>query len=177
MGRRCLLPRRYGKAADADRALERQNLEDPAQPEPRHPGRALRSGCYLAKSAWAVGSGNGGGLIEHWNGKTWKIQPSPNPGTKDALVGVAATSAKNAWAVGSRGGSGNHFKTLIEHSSGKAWKIQASPNRNRLYPNTLSGVAATSSENAWAAGSYTTLRLGGPNKTLALHWDGSAWKG
>lgn len=39
-------------------------------------------------------------LVEHWNGKTWKVQPSPNPGKGTLLFGVAATSSTNAWAVG-----------------------------------------------------------------------------
>jgi len=57
-------------------------------------------------NAWAVGdtdftTGADKTLIERWNGHAWKVQPSPNPGSKsNALDGVAATSTKNAWAVG-----------------------------------------------------------------------------
>ena len=51
-------------------------------------------------NAWAVGSDSHGGVIEHWNGKAWKIQASPNHGLQPRLSGVAATSSTNAWAVG-----------------------------------------------------------------------------
>lgn len=61
-----------------------------------------------AKNAWAVGYYGGGSkfqrtLIEHWNGKSWKVQPSPSPRSVSVLSGVVATSAKNAWAVGGEG--------------------------------------------------------------------------
>src|SRR5437762_1957591 len=57
-----------------------------------------------SRNAWAVGDGGARGLIEHWNGKAWKIQPSPTPRSINSdgsrLWGVTATSARNAWAVG-----------------------------------------------------------------------------
>lgn len=66
-----------------------------------------------AKNAWAVGyywhiadTNNDKTVIERWNGKAWKLQPSPNPSCSgrnpksSVLYGVAATSANNAWAVG-----------------------------------------------------------------------------
>lgn len=82
-------------------------------------------------NAWAVGNffnyatGEGQGTIEHWNGKTWKIQPSPQPGRRSItqLFGVAAVSSTGAWAVG------NTFNTrtgvgpsVTEHWNGKVWK-------------------------------------------------------
>ena len=60
-----------------------------------------------ASDAWMVGEDYNGNnvqtLVEHWNGKAWKVQPSPNPGsprTDRELDGVAATSSTNAWAAG-----------------------------------------------------------------------------
>lgn len=38
----------------------------------------------------------------------------------------------------------------------------------------LSAVAATSASNAWAVGNTTAGAPG--NKTLILHWNGTAWK-
>jgi hypothetical protein len=69
-------------------------------------------------NAWAVGSyeskkGKSKTLIEHWNGRTWKGSPSPNPGSGPSLSSVVATSSTNAWAVGTKG-----QQTLIEHWSG-----------------------------------------------------------
>jgi hypothetical protein len=107
-------------------------------------------------------------LIEHWNGKAWKVQVSPNRrGFDSQLSGVAATSSTNAWAVGFHWNVG---RTLIEHWNGKAWKVQASPNRG---DNGLSGVAATSPRNAWAVGDSPGFH---GRRTLIEHWNGKAWK-
>ena len=39
--------------------------------------------------------------VEHWNGTSWAIVPSPNMGTgNNHLNGVAAVSASDVWAVG-----------------------------------------------------------------------------
>jgi hypothetical protein len=130
-------------------------------------------------NAWAVGYyrnvnplGPFQALIEHWNGKAWKVQASPQPGSiNDQLNGVAAISSTNAWAVGSYQ-NGNPFapyQTLIEHWNGKAWKVQASPHLGRL-----SGVAATSARNAWAVGVYDNGT--GYEQALIEHWNGKAWK-
>ena len=62
------------------------------------------------------GTGVNRTLIVHWNAKTWKQMPGPNPGSSGTgLSAVAATSAANAWAVGAYidGTSGN--KTLTLH--------------------------------------------------------------
>ena len=116
-------------------------------------------------------------LVEHWNGKAWKVQPSQNPGGSgkgDRLSSVTATSSANAWAVGSYvKNSTSPSRTLIEHWSGKAWKVQPSPNAGSSGDaNGLSGVAATSSANAWAVGNYG----GTADPPLVERWNGKAWK-
>jgi hypothetical protein len=80
-----------------------------------------------ATSAWAVGgtaSGVGASevittLIARWNGTKWTRVPSPTPGGRAGLSGVAAVSATSAWAVGESGTG----KTLIERWNGTAWKV------------------------------------------------------
>jgi hypothetical protein len=138
--------------------------------------RSKLSGVVATSStnAWAVGGYTehrvGKTLIEHWNGKAWKVQKSPNPrGEFNGLVGVTATSATNAWAVGyDRNG------TLIEHWNGKAWKVETSPT---VRTGQLAGVAATSSRNAWAVGThFNYFNYSCYQKTLIEHWNGNAWK-
>ena len=124
---------------------------------------AVTSAC----NAWAVGDVDDHTLVLHWNGRTWKRQPSPNPGVYgNLLLAVTATSATNAWAVGVHftgiGDYGTPGRALIEHWNGVAWKVQPSP--VRTYE--LNGVTATSSTNAWAVG------VG-----VIEHWSGRAWKG
>jgi len=135
-----------------------------------------------AANAWAVGSYDRGTqtLIEHWNGTAWKIVPSPNPGPNggpNALFGVAATSAADAWAVGHMctfcATSDQGLQTLILHWDGTAWKQVSSVNMGGLDTG-LSGVAATSTGNAWAVGGSGSAL--GSRSTLTEHWDGTAWK-
>jgi hypothetical protein len=46
-------------------------------------------------------------LVEHWDGQTWQVVPTPAPAPTDyeALFGIAAVSASDIWAVGAAGSS------------------------------------------------------------------------
>ena len=129
-----------------------------------------------AQDAWAVGfyyTGLDKSMILHWNGSSWNQVTSPNPGSQGTfLYGVRATSASSAWAVGSAF-NGTADKTLIVRWDGSAWTQVKSPNPGGATQNNdLSSVAVTSATDAWAAGEYDS---GTGTRTLALHWDGSAW--
>jgi hypothetical protein len=134
-----------------------------------------------ASNAWAVGgaspattSGHEKTVILHWNGKTWKRVPSPNPTVLSGLLGVAATSATNAWAVGgSTNTTSGISKTLILRWNGRTWKEVPSPSPNPSSDDiVLLGVAATSTRNAWAVGTYGLYSY----KAVILRWNGTAWK-
>jgi hypothetical protein len=67
-------------------------------------------------------------LIEHWNGRAWKQEPSPNPGgpaihlPDDSQLQAAATvSSSQAWAAGSYSSGNPRGKFLIEHRIGGTW--------------------------------------------------------
>jgi hypothetical protein len=135
------------------------------------------------RNAWAVGYYHSGTasadktLIEHWNGSSWTLVPSPNPGVSahsNYLRAVAATSASNAWAVGdyfTGSGPSSADHTLIEHWNGTSWKHVPSPSPGGAFTyDALYGVAATSPSNAWAVGSSVPGSV-----TLTEHWNGSAW--
>ena len=106
---------------DPGRALERQGLGGAIEPE-RQAAQADSSGladvaATSPTNAWAVGS-YGSRLadppvVERWNGKTWKIQPSSNF-PAGVLFGVAAISSSDAWAVGSYN-NGTNNQNLILH--------------------------------------------------------------
>lgn len=104
---------------------------------PFNSGNILSAVVDLSSSnAWAVGYGeNSDGftqpLIEHWNGKKWRVvAPAIDSGNQeDAFSSVAAVSANNIWVVGS------HFDHtlsgtdgLIEHWNGSTWSIVPNPN-------------------------------------------------
>jgi len=62
-------------------------------------------------------------VILRWNGSQWQRESSPDPASKNALLGVAATSARNAWAVGATGNVfGATAKALILRWRGHTWQ-------------------------------------------------------
>lgn len=120
-----------------------------------------------ASNVWAVGAYAGGGrlktLVEHWNGRAWKLVASPSPGGFSALSSVTAASAHSAWAVGDSI-SQNKRKTLIEHWNGRAWSRVASPSPGGS--SELAGVAATGHHGVWAVGDWQS---GGIGRVLVAH--------
>src|SRR6266498_1423818 len=72
--------------------------------------------AVTANNIWAVGYATVPNpfahfvtLVEHWNGISWQVIPSPNTGTGDnQLYAISARSADDIWAVGSYG-SGSGF--------------------------------------------------------------------
>lgn len=141
----------------------------------------LRSVTALsARNIWAVGdwsyaSGTGGALVEHWNGTAWKIIAVPTNRTF-LLQSVSAVAANDIWATGERMLNG-HVATLALHWNGTAWRVVGTPNRGVAKNNfLLGGVAAISSTNAWAVGSYNAGTEAAPSfRTLVLHWNGTRW--
>jgi len=72
-------------------------------------------------TAWAVGSGSSGSLIEHWTSNGWIQVASPSSTAPVTMTAVSAASASDAWAVGWFDGSGESLYTLILHWNGKTW--------------------------------------------------------
>ena len=89
-------------------------------------------------------------LIEHWNGRAWTRQASPDPGrTFDALYGVRAVSPASAWAVGAYD-TPKATRSLVLRWNGTSWKQVASP--SPAIDSQFDGVAATTATSAWAVG-------------------------
>jgi hypothetical protein len=131
-----------------------------------------------ASDVWAVGSRGQTGdvshlLIEHWNGRGWKIVPAatPGPGWGGEFSQVAAASPEDIWAVGSdyyavpNGGS----LPLIEHWNGTSWQQVPAPGSDSA---SFAGVAAVSATSAWEVGTYHPGRV---PQTLIAGWNGTAW--
>jgi hypothetical protein len=127
-----------------------------------------------ANDVWAVGSYKSNSkpyvLIEHWNGSSWSISPSPNTGQDSWLQGVVASSASNAWAVGYYLDSSGASQALIEQWNGTSWNIVANP---ALSGSVLYGITAFSASNIWAVGYYRSGS--GITQTLVEQWDGTSW--
>jgi hypothetical protein len=111
-----------------------------------------------SKQLWATGyyfppsSGNPATLIERWNGKSWSIVPSPNPGAGfNVLQGITAISATNVWAVGDYSPGEIPIIALVEHWNGKSWSVVSVPSSSG--DDDLFGVARTPhTHTLWAVG-------------------------
>ena len=129
---------------------------------------------------WAVGSqancanGFSKTLVEHWNGTSWSVVPSPSPGAGDGtdfLSAVVALSADNAWAVGGTADNELGQVPLVEHWDGQSWKtVQTNAPRSE---GSFSAVSATATDDVWAVGAdnFNTY----PSVTLIEHWNGTQW--
>jgi hypothetical protein len=157
-------------------------------PSPNGSGRQsmLRAVAALSPNdVWAVGfatpadSGAPETLIEHWDGQTWSVVPSPNRTGRDAqnaLYGVAAVAPDDAWGVGYSVDldSPSIYSTLTLHWDGDSWSIVPSPNLEQgphAY-NALLAVSAIASDDIWAVGGAPVADSG---LAIFMHWDGVAW--
>ena len=133
-----------------------------------------------ANDIWAVGStepansATGFTLIEHWDGTSWSIVPSPSPGQElNRLWAVSAGPSNDVWAVGDYSTkNGRAFRTLIEHWDGTSWSVVPSPspaNFDTLY--SVSVVKHT--DQVWAVGDF--VDSSDTNEVLIEHWKGSHW--
>ena len=135
-------------------------------------------------NAWAVGTSFSGGvaatpagltLIEHWNGTSWSIVPSPNPATgipgdTDVLTAISGTGPGDLWAAGWDNNEATHtIQLLFEHWNGTTWTTATSPTPV-LSSQFATAITAVSPSNVWAVGTDET---GGSN-TLSAHWNGTA---
>jgi hypothetical protein len=167
--------------------IERWNGRTWAQvrsPSPSGPyARSALNGVAIAgkSSAWAVGYYFGPPvrpLIEHWNGRAWKMVRSPNPGghAGGQLNAVTTTGPSGAWAAGNMG-TKTVDEPLIERWNGRTWKRVTSPRPAKSRGGNLTAITARSPADAWAAGYYFADTNTDPAVfTLIERWNGHAWK-
>lgn len=134
-------------------------------------------GFSAAKDGWAVGATAGKTLILHWNGTAWGVPPTPPPPatgyrTAGGLTGVATASNSSAWAVGYAGTAASPM-VLMVHWNGAKWARVTSP-AVLTGAGRLNAITVVSATDAWAVG-YTGTSTNVTQKTLILHWNGSAW--
>jgi hypothetical protein len=101
-------------------------------------------------------------LIEHWDGTSWKVVPSPNVGGQNTttisnqLRGVIAVSANDVWAFGDTDAFGpSKITNLVLHWNGTAWAIVPSPSpnpRHTLIDDVIAGGTVIPKGNLWLVG-------------------------
>lgn len=125
-------------------------------------------------NVWAVGFINfqiigayPAGIVEHFDGASWSVFPSPQfpPPDQAYLRAITAISPTDIWAGGNLF-EDPYFLSLLEHFDGTSWKQMETP----VFFCGILGMSADASNDVWAVGAT----LGGG--TCALHYDGTRWE-
>jgi hypothetical protein len=107
----------------------------------------------------------------HFDGKEWKIVPTPNPHPGDNyLNGVAVIGPRDAWAAGDSGTHGKPGAFLL-HWDGSTWASVPIPALEGQ-DSGLYAIVATSANNVWAAGQVGNIQ---GSAGVILHYDGAQW--
>jgi hypothetical protein len=155
----------------ADRALiEAWNGKSWSIADNPQPGSArdiLFGASALSPSdVWAVGEAEGSRgvfrtLAEHWNGHSWSVVPTPNPGPAgNHLYAVDAVGPDDVWAAGQQLTGRAPDQGLVEHWDGHSWSVVTLPASGSASV-LLTSIAATSSGQAWVAGEADSPAGGG----------------
>ena len=137
--------------------------------------------AIAADDAWAVGGHFDPAVqrtVPHalmWDGVGWTRADVPFPASSQGtpLLAVSGSAPDDVWAVGTKTIPNNLSRTFASHWDGTAWTTVPTPNAGTPRTGVLRGVVAIAADDAWAVGS--TSGQGGPERTLVLHWDGTAW--
>ena len=148
------------------------------------------SDCWAVGAVVATGSGNPTGtLVEHWNGTSWSVVPSPTPsgpGVAGAILSsVSCASASSCMAVGyATDVNGNNLSDVVEQWNGSSWNMFPTAATGEAFDQLIS-VQCLSAANCWAVGNagpvaqmsnFLPVFPGAVgDQGLIEHWDGSAW--
>jgi hypothetical protein len=135
-------------------------------PQPGSVRDMLFGAAALSKSdVWIVGDTEGANnifqtLAEHWNGHTWSVVRTPDPGSSgNHLYAVDAVSADNVWAVGQQLGGRIPDQGLVEHWNGHKWSVVSLPHSKS--GNVLLDGVTVSAGTVWVVGESDTPAGGG----------------
>lgn len=137
--------------------------------------------CTSAWACTAVGYDYGPGvsqtLAERWNGRRWRVQPTPNPGVAGLpFAAVSCGSATSCTAVGyySYHLLGVTNNMLAEHWDGQSWSMQSLPPAGDIGGD-LGSISCRPSA-CTAAGYVNGQSDEGPGTApLAMRWNGTGW--
>jgi Phosphoesterase family len=147
-------------------------------PQPGDVRDMLFAATALSPSdVWVVGDQEGGNgvfqtLAEHWNGSSWTVVPTPDPGPSgDHLYAVDAVSPDDVWATGQQLG---RFPDngLVEHWDGHSWSVVPMPAATTASV-MLDAIAVTASDQVYVAGEADSPAGGRP---LIETYQGGTWQ-
>ena len=109
-------------------------------------------------------------MLLRWDGESWGVAASPNPGSlSNALLDVAA-DGDSAWAVGYESGE-EGYRALVLRNDGSGWRAVRTPAFGDG-DNVLTSISVSSGQ-VWAAGYYVD---GTDYRPLALRSNGGSWE-
>jgi hypothetical protein len=134
-------------------------------------GQLLSASASSPSNVWATGDGRTapGPYIVHWNGKTWKVLPTPKL-TGYSFRSVSASSASNVWFLGS-GPKGLPAAAVWNGHKLRVMTVHVPASTS------LGFVATTGPKNTWAVGSRLVDTNTSPRDHIFTeHWNGKSWK-
>ncbi|MDQ1415086.1 MAG: hypothetical protein QOF81_699 [Acidimicrobiaceae bacterium] len=155
------------------------------QPTPKLPNAtdaALGSvSCLSAQDCTSVGAfsdptGVQSALAEHWNGRTWSVQPTAGPASAaaTALNSVSCTTRNACTAAGAYVDRAGTAFTLVERWNGTLWETQPTPNPSGALYVAFNGVACPTPSSCTAVGLLVDANF--RYLTFAEHWNGTTWE-
>jgi hypothetical protein len=117
-------------------------------------------------------------LVEHWNGRSWSVMPTPQEPSGTTMLNAVSAQGQDVYAVGQTdsptGGPTGGGQPLVEVYNGSSWSIAnlpAVPDKSDW--TSLWGVAATT-DGAWAVGTYVDPMTDN-NNALLYHLVDGVW--
>jgi hypothetical protein len=116
--------------------------------------------CTAAGTYAATSIGIEKTLVENWNGKSWRVQKSPNPsaaGTAGStLMGVSCASPGSCAALGYYISPANEPVAFAEHWNGTRWRVRATRSPASAVQTVLFGVSCPAPQACTADGYFVT---------------------
>jgi hypothetical protein len=142
----------------------------------RHAGSSLRGPRFLMLAvsltctavilpAAIAGAGSG-----------WTVAKTPNADTQNnTLLAISCPSKTTCIAVGFYDDASTlQNRTLAERWNGSKWTLMSSPNPG-AFADRLTGISCKSATSCMAVGYQLTSNTS-PDRSLAMSWNGTAWK-
>jgi hypothetical protein len=133
---------------------------------------AAVTACFAAGAIGATADNQFGdtGLLERWDGSTWKVAPPPSGSAQSVVNGITCQSTSFCVAVGTQ--SPGATRALVEHWNGASWAVVPTPVPAGTAATFLNDVVCQSETSCFAVGA---TRVGSARRLLIEQWDGSAW--